>query len=379
MRRPKRNHFPAFKARVALEALRGEKTVAEIAKQSDVHPNQATAWKNELLQRAAEMFGGTAAESGGVDAEEVRELHAKIGELTVERDFFSARARLHPRTERAEMIDQGAELAMKRQCELLDLNRTGVYYAPRPVPGEDLQLMRRIDELHLRWPFYGARRLARRLAKEGFDVGRLHVATLMRRMGIEARYRKPRMSISPREAAIYPYLLAGVSIERPNQVGSTDITYIPRAHGFLCLTAILDVFSRKVRAWRLSNTLTTDVCLAALEEALARYGAPEIFNSDQGAQFTSGDWLDRLNATGCRINMDGKGRRVENVFVERLWRWVKYEGVYLHAYRDGREARERLAEYFDFQNRQRGHQSLDYRTPDELYCGARADKFAAAA
>jgi putative transposase len=277
------------------------------------------------------------------------------------------------------MIDRGAELSMKRQCELLGLNRTGVYYTPRPMPEEDLKLMRRIDELHLRWPFYGARRLARQLAKEGFDVGRLHVATLMRRMGIEARYRKPRTSIPAREGAIYPYLLAGVSIERPNQVWSTDITYIPMTHGFLYLTAILNVFSRKVLAWRLSNTLTTDFCLAALEEALARYGAPEIFNSDQGAQFTSGDWLDRLKATGCRISMDGKGRWVDNVFVERLWRSVKYEDVYLHAYRDGREARERLTEYFAFYNRQRGHQSLDYRTPDELYFGARDDEFAAAA
>lgn len=277
------------------------------------------------------------------------------------------------------MIDRGAELSMKRQCELLGLNRTGVYYTPRPVLEEDLKLMRRIDELHLRWPFYGARRLARQLAKEGFDIGRLHVSTLMRRMGIEARYRKPRTSIPAREGAIYPYLLTGVSIERPNQLWSTDITYIPMAHGFLYLTAILDVFSRKVLAWRLSNTLTTDFCLATLEEALARYGAPEIFNSDQGAQFTSGDWLDRLKATGCRISMDGKGRWVDNVFVERLWRSVKYEDVYLHAYRDGREARERLTEYFAFYNRQRDHQSLDYRTPDEVYFRARAPEFTAVA
>ena len=185
------------------------------------------------------------------------------------------------------MIDRGAELSVKRQCELLDLNRTGVYYTSRPVPEADLRLMRRIDELHLRWPFYGARRLARELAKQGFEAGRLHVATLMRRMGIEARYRKPRTSIPAREGTIYPYLLSGLAIERPNQVWATDISYIPMAQGFLYLTAILDIFSRKVLAWRLSNTLTTDFCLEALEEALARYGTPEIFNSDQGAQFTS--------------------------------------------------------------------------------------------
>lgn len=277
------------------------------------------------------------------------------------------------------MIDRGGKLSVTRQCELLELNRTGVYYTPRPMPEADLKLMRRIDELHLRWPFYGARRLARALAKEGHEVGRVHVATLMHRMGIEARYRKPRTSIPARQGSIYPYLLGGLAIERANQVWSTDITYIPMAHGFLYLMAILDIASRKVLAWRLSNTLTTDFCLAGLEEALAKFGVPEIFNSDQGAQFTSEDWLGRLKATGCRISMDGKGRWVDNVFVERLWRSVKYEDVYLYAYRDGREARERLTEYFTFYNGRRGHQSLDYRTPDEVYFGARASELATAA
>jgi len=211
------------------------------------------------------------------------------------------------------MIERGGKLPVKRQCEVLGLNRTGVYYTPRPVSEADLKLMRRIDELHLRWPFYGARRLARELKKEGHEVGRLHVGTLMRRMAIEARYRKPRTSIPAREGSIYPYLLGGVSIERPNQAWSTDITYIPMAHGFLYLVAILDIASRKVLAWRLSNTLTTDFCLAALEEALAKFGVPEIFNSDQGAQFTSEAWLERLKASGCRISMDGKGRWVGRV------------------------------------------------------------------
>ena len=265
------------------------------------------------------------------------------------------------------MIDRGAKLSVKRQCELLELNRTGVYYTPRPVPQEDLDLMRRIDELHLRWPFYGARRLARELAKAGHDVGRLHVGTLMRRMGIEARYRKPRTSIPAREGTIFPYLLGGLAIERPNHVWSTDITYIPMAHGFMYLVAIMDIASRKVLAWRLSNTLATDFCLDALEEALGRFGPPEIFNSDQGAQFTSEAWLERLKGTGCRISMDGKGRWVDNVFIERLWRSVKYEEVYLHGYRDGREACTRLRAYFDFYNRTRGHQSHDYRTPDAIY------------
>jgi putative transposase len=265
------------------------------------------------------------------------------------------------------MIERGGKLSVKRQCELLDLNRTGVYYTPVAVSAEDLALMRRIDELHLKYPFFGARRIAKQLEREGTEVGRLHVRTLMRRMGIEALYRKPRTSIPARVAANYPYLLSALAIERPNQVWSADITYIPMEKGFLYLCAILDVASRKTLAWKLSNTLTTDFCLAALEEALARYGAPEIFNTDQGAQFTSEEWLERLKAANVRISMDGKGRWVDNVFIERLWRSVKYEEVYLHSYRDGNEARARLAAYFDFYNRQRMHQSLEDRTPDEVY------------
>jgi putative transposase len=277
------------------------------------------------------------------------------------------------------MIDSGAQLTVTRQCELLGLNRTGVYYTPRPVSENDLKLMRRIDELHLEIPFYGARRLSKQLGREGMEVGRVHVAALMRRMGIEALYRRPRTSIPAREAFIYPYLLEGVSIERANHVWSTDITYLPMAHGFLYLAAILDVGSRKVLSFRLSNTLTADFCVAALEEALARFGVPEIFNTDQGSQFTSADWINALKPTGVRISMDGKGRWIDNVFVERLWRTIKYEEVFLHAYRDGREAQWRLADYIEFYNSRRLHQSLDYQTPDEVYFGASVPMLAIAA
>lgn len=262
-------------------------------------------------------------------------------------------------------------MTVKRQCEVLGLNRSGVYYTPRAVPEADLTLMRRIDELHLAHPFYGARRLAKQLRKEGFlKVGRQHVGTLMGRMGIEALYRKPRTSLPARQASIYPYLLSGLAIERPNQVWSSDITYLPMAHGFLYLVAILDVASRKVLSFRLSNTLTADFCVEALKEALSKFGKPEIFNTDQGAQFTSEQWTDTLEAAGVAISMDGKGRWIDNVWIERLWRTVKYEEVYLHAYRDGREAQRRLSAYFEFYNRQRLHQSHDYRTPDEVYAGA---------
>jgi putative transposase len=265
------------------------------------------------------------------------------------------------------MIVQGAELSVTRQCKLLGVNRSGVYYAPRAVPEKELRVMRRIDELHLEHPFYGARRLAKQLERDGFDVGRLHVTTLMRRMGIEALYRRPRTSIAAREAKIYPYLLEGLAIERPNQVWSSDLTYLPMAHGFLYLVAILDVASRKVLSFRVSNTMTPDFCVDALSEAIARFGAPEIVNTDQGSQFTSTAWTDVLKDAGVRISMDGKGRWIDNVFVERLWRSVKYEDIYLHAYENGREVLAGLTRYFEFYNRRRLHQAHEYHTPDEIY------------
>ncbi len=277
------------------------------------------------------------------------------------------------------MIERGAQLPVTRQVELLELSRASVYYVPRPLPERDLVLMRRLDELHLRWPFYGSRKLLVELRKEGFDVGRRHVVTLMRRMGIEALYRKPRTSLAARGASIYPYLLTGLAVERPNQVWTSDITYLPMAHGFLYLVAILDVASRKVLAFRLSNTLTADFCVEALEEALAKFGRPEVFNTDQGAQFTSEEWTRTLEDAGVRISMDGKGRWIDNVFIERLWRSVKYEEVYLHAYANGTEARTALTRYFSFYNARRSHQSLDYQTPDEVYCGGLAATTAIAA
>jgi len=267
------------------------------------------------------------------------------------------------------MIDRGAQVAVKRQAELLDLSRSSVYYTPRPLSERDLRLMRRIDELHLQLPYYGSRKLAVALRREGHEVGRRHVATLMWRMGIEALYRRPRTSIPARGASIYPYLLSGLAIERPNHVWASDITYLPMAHGFMYLVAILDVASRKVLSFRLSNTLTADFCVEALEEAMSKFGVPEIFNTDQGSQFTCEEWTERLKRAGVAISMDGKGRWIDNVFIERLWRSVKYEEVYLHAYANGTEARTALSRYFRLYNAVRTHQSLEYRTPDEVYFG----------
>jgi putative transposase len=254
-----------------------------------------------------------------------------------------------------------------RQCELLDVCRSSLYYRAPPACAADLTLMRRLDELHLEHPFLGARRLAHMLQREGFAVGRRHVGTLMRRMGIEAIYRKRRTSIAAKGHKIYPYLLGNVAIERANQAWAADITYLPMASGFAYLVAILDLYSRKVLSFRVSNAMSSEFCVEALEEALARYGAPEIFNTDQGSQFTDDDFTAPLLAKGVRVSMDGKGRWVDNVFVERLWRSVKYEDIYLHAYATPREVTTALTRYFRFYNERRVHQNLDYRTPDEMY------------
>ncbi len=277
------------------------------------------------------------------------------------------------------MIDRGGVVTVKRQTELLDLTRSNVYYRPRPVSERDLLLMRRLDELHLEAPYFGARKVAAQLRREGHEIGRKHVRTLMWRMGIEALYRKPRTSIPAREAAIYPYLLENRVIERPNEAWASDITYLPMAHGFLYLMAIIDLASRKVLAWRLSNTLTADFCIEALEEALKKFGPPEIFNTDQGSQFTSEEWLAPLKAAGAAISMDGRGRWIDNVFIERLWRSVKYEEVYLREYRNGHEAQRSLSKYFAFYNARRVHETLGYATPDEVYFGALANRVSAAA
>jgi len=270
------------------------------------------------------------------------------------------------------MIERGSEVPVQRQAEPFGLGRSSVYYTPRPLSERDLGLMRRLDERHLELPFYGSRKLADALRREGHAVGRWHVATLMRRMGIEALYRRPRTSIPARGAAIYPYLLSGLAIERPNQVWSSDITYLPMAHGFMYLVAILDIASRKVLAFRLSNTLTADFCVAALAEALAKFGRPEIFNTDHGSQFTSDEWIKVLQDAGVAISMDGKGRWIDKLFIERLRRSVEYEEVYLHAYTNGTEARTVLTRYFSFYNARRSRPALEYRTPDEVYFGGLA-------
>ena len=285
-KRKRRNHSPVFKAKVALAAVRGERTLADLAEQFEVHPNQIQDWKKKLVADAEHVFG-----AGAVEAE-----HSRAGDPAAPRQdwsaddgegFFVQSARSRPVSERRAMIQADYLLTVTRRCELLDVARSTVYYHPTGIPSEDLALMRLLDEIHLECPFYGSRRLRDELETQGHPVNRKRVQRLMRQMGLSALYPKPRTSQPGAGHKVYPYLLKGLSIERPNQVWASDICYIPMAQGFMYLVAILDWYSRRVLAWRVSNTVDSDFCVEALEDALTHYGPPAIFNTDQGAQFTS--------------------------------------------------------------------------------------------
>jgi putative transposase len=265
------------------------------------------------------------------------------------------------------MIDRSHDLSLTRQAKALAISRGSVYYAPRPVSEEDLALMRIIDALHLECPFAGSRMLRDLLNLMGIRIGRRRVRTLMQRMAIEALYRKPNTSRKHPQHQVYPYLLRHLKVERPNQVWAMDLTYIPMARGFIYLAAVVDWYSRKVLSWRVSITMDVQFCLDAVQEAIDKYGTPEIFNTDQGSQFTSLAFTDLLKANGIRISMDGKGCWRDNVFVERLWRTIKYEEVYLRAYDTVSQAKASLGRYLDFYNTRRPHSRLDRMTPDRVY------------
>jgi putative transposase len=276
-------------------------------------------------------------------------------------------------TDRLPLVDRAdPRLSIVAQCRLLKIARSTLYYRPAPVSADDLQVMRQLDKQYLATPFYGARRMVAVLRRGGFAVNRKRVRRLMQVMGIEAIYQKPNTSRRHPEHKVYPYLLRGMMIERANQVWCADITYIPMAKGFVYLVAVMDWFSRRVLAWRLSIGMETDFCVEALREAMDRYGQPEVFNTDQGVQFTSATFLDELETRGVRISMDGKGRFLDNIFIERLWRSLKYEEVFIKAYGSVAEARRDIGSWLAFYNDERPHQALDYRTPREVFVGTPA-------
>lgn len=268
------------------------------------------------------------------------------------------------------MIDPSHELSVSRQAKILEVSRSSVYYRPRPESAEDLELMRAIDRLHLEAPFAGSRMMKKLLRAEGIEVGRRHVRTLMQKMGIEALYRKRNTSRRHPGHAVFPYRLRGRTITAPNEAWALDITYIPMARGFVYFVAVMDWATRKILSWRLSNTLTADFCVEALEEAIGRYGTPEIVNTDQGSQFTSSAFVETVHRHGIALSMDGKGSWKDNVFIERFWRTLKYEEVYLRAYATVSEAKESIGKYLAFYNGRRPHTANDDLTPDAAYFGA---------
>ena len=266
------------------------------------------------------------------------------------------------------MIDaKDPKLSVSNQCRLLTLNRSTYYYKKKPVKPEDLELMRIIDEQYLKTPSWGTRSMRNYLRRLGYKINRKRVQRLMRLMGLEAIYPKPKTSRPHPAHKVYPYLLRNMIVERPNQVWTADITYIPMSRGFMYLVAVMDWHSRKVLSWRISNTLDTEFCVEAVEEALGRYGGPEIFNTDQGAQFTSSDFTELLKSHKVQISMDGRGRVQDNIFIERLWWTLKYQYLYLWSFNDGTELRQGLGQWFEFYNTERSHQALDNLTPDEVY------------
>ncbi|MFC0512544.1 IS3 family transposase, partial [Asaia spathodeae] len=360
-----------FKSRVALEAIRGEQTLAELASKHGVHQTMIAQWKRQAVEGMAGIFSGKETPETAASPADVEKLHAKIGQLLVERDFLRGCLCSVGRAQRRQMIDlQRPRLSVVRQCTLLQLNRSGVYYRPVPESDANLALMRLIDAQFLETPYYGSRQMTWHLRRLGHEVGRKRVRRLMATMGLRAICQKPRTTVPHPAHRKYPYLLRDLVIDRPNQVWCSDITYIPMRKGFLYLVAIMDWSTRKVLSWRLSNTMDAEFCIEALQEALIRYGVPEIFNTDQGSQFTTPRFTEVLEAREIRISMDGRGRWLDNVFIERLWRSLKYECVYLHAFETGSELRAGLAAWIAHYNGQRPHSALGGRTPGEAYYDA---------
>jgi len=364
----RKQYSPKFKARVAIEAIRGEKTLSQLGSQFQVHPIQIAKWRKSALEQLPELFVDGRTRQGRSGETDSGALYEEIGRLKVELDWLKKKSACSIEEMRPLVDRSHPEISVRRQCELLGVNRSGLYYEPLGESAENLLLMRLLDEQYTRTPFYGSRRMTEWLATEGHEVNRKRVTRLMERLGVEAVYPKRNLSQPGEGQRIYPYLLRGTTVERVNQVWSTDITYIRMAQGFLYLVAVMDWFSRFVLSWSLSVTMEEAFCVEALKRALRR-GRPAIFNSDQGSQFTGEKFTGELAGRQIAISMDGRGRCMDNIFVERLWRSLKYEEVYLKDYASVTEARAGIARYFQFYNHERWHQSLDYRTPAAIYSG----------
>ncbi|URD48292.1 IS3 family transposase (plasmid) [Chroococcidiopsis sp. CCNUC1] len=376
MSNKRKQYSSQFKAKVALEAVRGEKTVAELASQYQVHPTMINNWKRQLLEEASSLFekGSEIGKANESQQAQIDELYRQIGQLKVERDFLAIRSAIGVEERKTLVVTDHPQLSIVRQCQLLGIARSSFYYQPQAPSEEELTLLRLLDQQYLKTPFYGSRRMTVVLRQYGYEINRKRVQRLMRQLGIEAIYPKPRLSQAHPEHQVYPYLLRNLEIAQANQVWCTDITYLPVLKGHFYLVAMMDWFSRKVLSWQISNTLDATFCLEALQQAITDYGTPEIFNSDQGSQFTSSHFTSCLKAVGVQISMDGRGRCHDNIFIERLWRALKYELIYLMAFEDGIHLNQEVRKWFEWYNQERPHQALNYRTPEVVYWETRLNR-----
>jgi len=364
MSKKRRQHSPDLKARVGLEALKGLEPVHAIAAKYQVHPVQVSQWKKEAAERLPEVFAGKADHDAAAAKEREKELYEEIGRLKMQLEWLKKKLASSSVEERRRMIEpEHPGLPITLPCELLGLARASYYHRPEPETDQNLQLMRVIDETYLAYPVFGSRQMTRWLRRQGYPVNRKRVRRLMLQLGLEAIYQKPNTSRKHPQNPVYRYLLRRIKVERPNQVWAADITYIPIQGGFIYLCAVMDWYSRAVLAWELSNTLDAGFCARAAERAIAEHGVPEIFNTDQGCQFTSAEFTQPLLARGIKISMDGRGRALDNVFVERLWRTVKYDEVYLKSYRSQVDAYTNLESFFRFYNERRPHSAFGDAEP----------------
>lgn len=374
MTKQRRQFSAKFKFQVALEALKELKTINEIASRYEIHPTQVKQWKKQLQEEGVDVFNEHAAKAQQAQAEVEANLYEQIGRLKIEVDWLKKKLPESVNKRRAMIEPDAPALSVRWQCELLDLNRSTYYYVPATESPLNLTLMRLIDEQYMRTPFYGWPHMTVYLQNQGYTVNHKRVQRLMHKMDIQAIYPKPSLSKANPDHKVYPYLLREIAITRSNQVWSTDITYIPMRSGFMYLVAVIDWYSRYVLAWQLSNTLDSTFCVEVLLQAL-QSGKPDIFNTDQGVQFTASAFITVLEKAGIRISMDGKGRALDNIFIERLWRSVKYENVYLKDYDTVPALFLGLDQYFTFYNQERPHQSLGYQTPAVIYRNASAAGF----
>ena len=367
MTKKRKKYSSQFKFKVALEAVKGAQTLNELASQNGVHPNQVGTWKKQLIEEGPTVFGQDTARQLQEQTEREAELYEQIGRLKMELEWLKKKLPRSGERKRMLIDPHHPALSIRRQCDLVGLSRASYYRQPAEESAFNVQLMNWIDQEYTRAPFYGYRKMTVRLNKRlGIQVNPKRVARLMRKMGLQAIYPNPRTSIPDEQHKKYPYLLRRLKVERPNQVWAADITYVPMPHGFMYLVAVMDWYSRYVLAWQLSNTLDGLFCLDALRQALD-CGRPDIFNTDQGVQFTARRFTRQLESAQIQVSMDGRGRVFDNIFVERLWRSVKYEDIYLKEYAAVPDLVSGLADYFQLYNHERPHQNLGYQTPAAVH------------